>query len=94
MKEADKAQACEGYHETYRLFKTIGDRLGGMAQLDYKQEIKKIEIAADRKSAIVEMRYSLDVAGSVMKLRTLSTETLVRRNGKVLLSHSDAFVSM
>ena len=37
---------------------------------------------------MVDVSSSLDVAGSIMNIRARSTDTLVRRNGKVLLLRS------
>jgi hypothetical protein len=90
----DKKQACDGYHNLYRQFDQLGEKMGGMLQLDYSYTLDSITIAADKKSALVEMSYTLDVAGSVMNIRARSTETLARRNGKTLMLDSDSKVQV
>jgi hypothetical protein len=63
--------------------------MGGMLQLDSSYKINSIEIQPDGKSALVDYTSSLDVAGTIMNIRSRSTDTLIRRNGKVLMLRSD-----
>lgn len=86
---ANKTQTCENYRSMYKTFDTVGEKMGGMLQLDYSYDIHSIEIATDKKSATVDVSYSLDVAGSIMNIRSRATETLVRRNGKTLMVRSE-----
>jgi hypothetical protein len=85
----DKAQACEAYADMYKNFELLGDKMGGTLQLDSSYELKSVAIQPDGKSAIVDYSSSLDVAGTIMNMRSRSTDTLVRRNGKVLMLSSD-----
>lgn len=86
----NKAQACEAYTDMYAQFDLMGKSMGGMVQLDSRYQINSIQIQPDGKSAIVDYSSSLDVAGRLMNIRSRSTDTLIRRNGKVLMLHSDA----
>jgi hypothetical protein len=90
---SNKQQMCEQYKQMFSTFETLGEKMGGILQLDYGYEIHMIEIAPDRKSAKVDVSYSLDVAGSIMNIRSRSTETLIRRNGKVLMARSEGGAS-
>lgn len=85
----DKAQACEAYTEMYKNFALIGDKMGGMLQLDSGYTINSVVIQPDSKSATVDFSSSLDVAGTIMNIRSRSTDTLIRRNGKVLMLRSE-----
>ena len=85
----DKAQTCEAYRGLYASFEQLGDKMGGTLQLDSDYKIHSITIAPDAKTAMVDVSSSLDVAGSIMNIRARSTDTLVRRNGKVLLLRSE-----
>jgi Domain of unknown function (DUF4440) len=85
----DKAQTCQAYDDLYKSFEQLGDKMGGMLQLDSSYSIDNIEIQPDGKSAIVDYSFSLDVAGSIMNIRSRSTDTLIRRNGKVLMLRSE-----
>jgi len=87
--EGSKAETCDGMKELYTTFETLGEKMGGILQLDSSYEIHSIKIAADKKSAEVEISSSLDVAGSIMNIKSKTTDTLIRRNGKVLLLRSE-----
>lgn len=85
----NKAQTCESYRQMYGGIAEIGDKLGGIAQLDYQHDIEEVSISADSKSATASVRYNLNVAGNLMRYRGRSTDTLVRRAGRVLLQRSE-----
>lgn len=94
--EQDRAQVCENYRSLYATWHELGEKLGGTLQLDSAYTIHSVEISADGKTATVDISSSLDVAGSVMRLRSRSTDTLIRRNGKVLMLRSEGvgFIGM
>lgn len=85
----NKAQTCDAYVATYASFEKLGDKMGGMLQLDSNYEIKRIDVQPDGKSAIVDFSSSLDVAGTITNIRSRSTDTLIRRNGKTLMLRSE-----
>ena len=85
----NRTQTCDGYVQLYQSFEKLGDTMGGILQLDSKYEIHSIELSPDKKTATVDISTSMDVAGSVMNMHGRSTDTLIRRNGKVLLLRSD-----
>jgi hypothetical protein len=87
--EANRAQTCDGYRAMYQGFEALGDKMGGILQLDYNFTLHKIELAPDKKSATVDVSYSLDVAGSIMHIRTRSTETIIQKLGKPLMIRSE-----
>jgi hypothetical protein len=89
MAEQDKAQTCSGYTEMYASFEKLGEKMGGILQLDSEYKIHSIQIAADKNSATVDVSSSLDVAGSIMNIRSSSQDTLERKNGKVRLLRSE-----
>jgi hypothetical protein len=85
----DKKQQCGDYRGMFAVFDRMGAQLGGQLQLDYSYKINSIEISPDRQSASVDANYSLDVAGSVMNIRSRSTDSLVQRFGKTLMVRSE-----
>lgn len=89
MDEDDKTQTCEAYRELYTTWEKIGEKMGEKLQLDSDYKVHSISISADRKSATVDVSSSLDVAGSITNIRSRSTDTLVRRNGKVMMIRSE-----
>jgi hypothetical protein len=85
----NKEQACLAYDQMYQSFAMIGNQMGGMVQLDSSYKINSVAIQPDSKSATVDFTSSLDVAGTIMNFRSRSTDTLIRRNGKVLMLRSE-----
>ena len=85
----DKAQACEAYRDLYDRWDKLGEKMGGTLQLDANHAIHSVTISADKKSATVDISHSLDVAGSIMNMRSHTTDTLIRRQGRVLLLRSE-----
>jgi len=89
-----KEETCEAYRGLYASWETMGDKMGGVLQLDSHYEIHSVKLSADKKSATVDISSSLDVAGSTMNMRAHTTDVLIRRNGKVLLLSSEGTSSM
>lgn len=85
----NRAETCDSYAKLYESFKQLGTKTGGIVQIDAKYRIHSINITPDRKSAMVDLSHSFDVAGTVMHIRSRSTDTLIRRNGKVLMLRSE-----
>lgn len=73
----------------YQGFEALGNKMGGILQLDSSYALHKIELAPDKKSAIVDVSYSLDVAGSIMNIRVRSTDTIIQKLGKPLMVRSE-----
>lgn len=78
----DKKQSCEAQKAFYEGIGKLGEKMGGILQLDSNYKIHSITIANDKKSATVDVSSSLDIAGSIMNFRSRSTDTLVLRRGK------------
>jgi hypothetical protein len=85
----NKTQTCRAYAAMYENFEKLGEKMGGMLQLDSSYRINSVEIQPDRKSAIVDFSSSLDVAGTIMNIHSRSMDTLIRRNGKTLMLRSE-----
>jgi hypothetical protein len=85
----NKEETCESLRHTYAAWEEIGQKMGGMLQLDSNYTLRNIQIAKNRKQATVEVQSSLDIGGSIMSMRSRTQDTLVRRNGKVLLLRSE-----
>lgn len=87
--DQDKDQTCGAYRDLYASWEKLGEKMGGTLQLDSSYTIHSVTLSPDRKSATVDISTSLDVAGTLMNIRSRSTDTLVRRNGRVLLLRSE-----
>jgi hypothetical protein len=88
-KTTNRKQTCAAYAGLYAQFEKIGDKMGGILQLDSQYDIHEITLASNRKSATVDVSSALDVGGTIMNIRGRSTDTLIRRNGKMLLLRSE-----
>ncbi|MCB2019004.1 MAG: hypothetical protein KDF54_16085 [Hydrogenophaga sp.] len=84
----NREQVCASYQEMYDTFAKLGEQMGGLLQLNSSVSVNSVVISPDGKTATVDLNSSLDVGGSIMNLRSHSTDTLVRRNGKVLMLNS------
>ncbi len=85
----DKAEACASYQKLYETWEILGQKMGGVLQLDSHYEIHSVSISRDGKTATVDISASLDVAGSIMNIRSRSTDTLIRKNGAVLMARTE-----
>jgi hypothetical protein len=88
----NKQEMCHDFTKTYAAIQDFGDRMGGLAQLDYSLHTDDIQIADDMKSVTIEASYTFDVAG--LRVTGTTTDTLIRRNGKTLLLHRTGVESM
>jgi hypothetical protein len=86
---ADKSKTCDGWRDLFSTWQKLGEKMGGQLQLDAGYEIHSVTLAADGKSAVVDISTSLDVAGTIMNIRSHTQDTLIRRNGRVLMMRSD-----
>jgi hypothetical protein len=85
----NRKQTCAAYAALYTQFEKIGDKMGGILQLDSQYDIHDIALASNKKSATVDVSSALDVGGTIMNIRGRTTDTLIRRNGKTLLLRSE-----
>lgn len=88
----NKQEMCHDFTRTYAAIQEFGDRMGGLAQIDYSLHTDNIQIADDSKSVTIEASYTFDMAGS--RVTGTTTDTLIRRNGKTLLLRREGIESM
>jgi hypothetical protein len=82
-----KAEACDGFDslkETHREMRKVG--FGG---INSQREIYGFDLSKNKQEATVDMRYSINMGGLV-DVTMLGTDTLIRKNGKVMIKHSEA----
>jgi hypothetical protein len=86
---SNKEQACKSAEDLFKTFEMMGNKMGGIVQLDHQYTIQSIEIAADKKSAIVKTNDILNVGDSMMNISSNGTDTIISKNGKPLLLKSE-----
>ncbi len=82
-------EACETMKTNLELFRTVGDRMGGILTIEYDYHIDSIEVATDRKSATVMGTSVLKMGESVLQYKSNFTQRLERELGQMRLVHSD-----
>jgi len=85
----DREQACDAARKTFKLFESVGERMGGILTIEYEYHIDSIEIASDRKSAVVEGTSVLKMGEAAMQFRSSFTQRLERELGQMRLVRGD-----
>ncbi len=87
----DKEETCDRYDKMFESLAQAGRQNG--ISTNYQVTIEHIEIGKDRKSAEVKVATNISMAvgpiGRIAETRDKSSETLVIRNGKLLLQKSE-----
>jgi hypothetical protein len=84
----DRDGACEAAKQSFEMFRLVGDRMGGILTIEYDYHIDSIEVAIDRKSALVEGTSVLKMGEAALQYRTAYVQRLEREFGQVRLVHS------
>lgn len=88
----NKNSTCADQEKFFSTIEQLGEKMGGMMQLDSRYEIQSVALSPDKKQATVILSSELDVGGSIINIKAQTTDTLIRRNGKVLLLRSEGIV--
>lgn len=86
----DKTQACQSTRDLFAKSNELDKKIGGLLTLKYNYKINSIQLSSDKKSATVDVNYSIDSGVSLMQMNSHSTDTLIRKNGKTLLLRSQS----
>jgi hypothetical protein len=90
---ADRTQTCDNYRKLFESFDALGDKLGGTLNMEYRYTLHSITVAPDKKSALVDVSYVMIMGGS-MNIKSRATETIIRKNGRSRMLHSEGFGSV
>jgi hypothetical protein len=82
-----KTEACDGYDSLKDAQRTL--RKVGHGGINSQREIYGFDLSKNKQEATVDMRYSINMGGLV-DVTMLGTDILVRKNGKVMIKHSEA----
>lgn len=82
--------ACDATRKTFKSFEEMGEKAGGILTIEYDFKIDSVDIAANKKRAIVVTSNTLKMGESFMQFRTTATEELVRNYRVVQLAKSDS----
>ena len=84
----DRDSACREMTRGLEAFRKLSTASAGMLTPRLDVDIKKIELSIDRKTAVVESVSTLKV-GDMMVQRGRSTDTLVRRMGRIKVQRGE-----
>ena len=85
----DRVQACDNIGAALEPMKNLSEMSGGQAGISFANNISKVTLSEDGKSATVEGEGRFSMAGALL-IKSKYTEELVRRNGSILHLRSDA----
>lgn len=87
-RQFDKTQACSATREMFARFNGADNKVSSLLKLKYSYKVNSIKLSPDKKSALVEINYSLDAGGTLMQVNTHSLDSLIRKNGKTQMQQS------
>jgi len=90
----NRDEACQANREAFETFSRVGDRMGGILTIEYEYNLDSIEMASDRKSAIVKGTNVLKMGETVLQYKTNFTQRLERELGQMRLVHADEVTVM
>lgn len=79
----NKLEACDDTIESMSKLQRLSEVTRGLLEPDFEYDIKKITLSGNKKTATVEVVTKVMLGDNVI-MRGRSTETLIRRNGRIL----------
>jgi len=67
----------------------VGDRMGGILTIEYDYQIDTVEVASDRKSAVIKGTSVLKMGEAALQYKSSFTQRLERELGQMRLVRSD-----
>lgn len=83
-----KSDVCNNQKVMFKSFDALSEMMGKNFVMNYNYTIHSIELAADKKSASVDISYEMGVEG-VMNIHSRNTEIIINKLGKPLMSRSE-----
>lgn len=84
----DREGACDAARKSFEMFRLVGERMGGILTIEYDYHIDNVEVATDRKSAVVQGTSVLKMGEAALQYRSAYTQRLERELGQMRLVHS------
>lgn len=87
VEEADKAKSCQATEELFETVDKLKSQFGDSAGVEVSETLDQIDISSDKKTATVKVRSVFKMGTEqvlMMKITSETTETFVKRNGKLL----------
>lgn len=84
LEATNKAQSCAAIEAFFATLKKLNDKVGGGVVVNSNVTLEKVEISADRRTAIVTVRSEVRVGTEkllMMKMMSEGVDTLIKRHG-------------
>jgi hypothetical protein len=85
----DRDSACRGVHQTFENLQQVSERTGSILAVEYDYHIDSVEVASDRRSAVVKGTNVLKMGESALQLKTSFHQRLERELGQMRLVHAE-----
>ncbi|CAA2102885.1 hypothetical protein [Variovorax paradoxus] len=85
----NRDEACAATRKTMETLRRVGDQGGAILSIEYDYHIDTVEVASDRRSAIVKGTSVLKMGDAAMQLKTSFSQRLERELGQMRLVHSE-----
>lgn len=95
--DTDKPRACQDYVRLFETLKALEAAGAGQISTEITQEVDSVSVSADKKTATVAVRSAFKVGmpgQPLFRISAKGSDTLVKRQGRVYRSGSDATVVM
>lgn len=95
--ETDKAHACHDYEQMFVMLKALDGKVGGRLLTEMHQDVRKVDVSADKKTATVAVDGVFKAGMEnllLIKVSAKGTDTFVKRNGRLYRTSNDANVVM
>lgn len=83
----DKDDACDSYDQMKDAQRKL--RKVGRPEINTRIDVYGFDLSKNKQEASVDLRYSMNLGG-VVGISMMGTDTLIRKNGKVMVKHSEA----
>ncbi|SFO71386.1 hypothetical protein SAMN05216567_102256 [Variovorax sp. OK605] len=85
----DRDEACAATRKTMETLRRVNDQVGAILAIEYDYHIDTVEVASDRKSAVVKGTSVLKMGDSALQLKTSFNQRLERELGQMRLVHAE-----
>jgi hypothetical protein len=85
----DRDEACAATRKTMETLRRVSDQVGAIVPIEYDYHIDTVEVAPDRRSAVVKGTSVLKMGDSALQLKTSFNQRLERELGQMRLVHAE-----
>ncbi|SEJ15957.1 MULTISPECIES: hypothetical protein [unclassified Variovorax] len=85
----DRDEACAATRKTMETLRRVNDQVGAILAIEYDYHIDTVEVASDRKSAVVKGTSVMKMGDSALQLKTSFNQRLERELGQMRLVHAE-----